>query len=65
MICISSDENKAKIIRKAKLYMENIPIYFKAFPGLYLVYVLKVMRLAREAMSGPAPPILTPISKGA
>ena len=51
-----------RIPKKPKLNKENKPIYFRVLPLLCLVYSLKVIKLANEAMSVPAPPILTPIN---
>ncbi len=52
--------NAVRIITKAKLYKENIPMYLRVSPGLCLIYSLKVMSDAREAIRVPAPPIFTP-----
>ena len=51
------------IIKNIKLSAVNIIMYCLLFPGLWRLYSLKVIRLAREAISVPTPPIFTPISK--
>ena len=48
-----------------KLKSEKRRIYLPLLPGLCLTYSRKVIRLASEAMSVPAPPILTPTSSSA
>lgn len=53
------------IARKPKLNAEKVRIYFKVLPGLWLVYSLKVIRLARDAISVPVPPIFTPTRRSA
>ena len=55
-------ENKSIIARNEKLNAENTARYFLAFPVLWRVYSLKVIRLASEEMIVPQPPILTPMS---
>lgn len=57
-----SFENKNITIRKPKLNAENKRMYFPVFPLLCFVYSLNVIRLARDAISVPVPPILTPTS---
>ena len=52
---------KVKIVRKAKLNAENIPIYEKTFLGLYFTYSRSVIRLASDDIRVPTPPIFTPI----
>ena len=49
--------------RNVKLIAVKSPKYRSALPGLFEVYSLKVIRLAREAMRVPVPPILTPTSR--
>lgn len=46
--------------KKPKLNIENSAMYFFVFPGQTELYCLNVIRLAREAISVPTPPILTP-----
>ena len=53
-----------KMPRNAKLNAENKRTYFPVFPFVFEVYSRKVIKLASEAMSVPAPPIFTPTSKG-
>lgn len=52
-----------RIIKNEKLIKENSPRYFNFLFGLCLIYSLKVIRLASEAISVPTPPILTPNNK--
>lgn len=50
----------SKIPRKAKLNAENFAIYESASFGRCIVYERNVIRLARDAIRVPVPPILTP-----
>ena len=47
--------------RNNRLKAVNTPRYLRAFSRLCEVYSLNVIRLARDAISVPAPPIFTPI----
>ena len=58
-IIIASIE-KVRINTKPKLKIEKSPIYRQDFPGLCFIYSRKVIKLAREAINVPAPPMLTP-----
>ena len=49
-----------KIPRNAKLKSENFIMYLRVCPGSCFEYSLKVIRLAREDIRLPTPPILTP-----
>ena len=51
-----------RMIKNPKLRAEKSPIYCKVLPLTCDVYSRKVIRLAREEMSVPTPPILTPRS---
>ena len=53
-----------KMPKKAKLKAEKSNIYFHAFPCVFDVYSRKVIREAREEISVPTPPILTPTRSG-
>ena len=53
----------SKINKNAKLNTEKSKTYFFEPPGLCLVYSRKVIRLAREEISVPTPPILTPYKR--
>ncbi len=52
-----------RTVRKAKLTAENRARKRPEFPGAWRVYSRKVMRLARDATSVPAPPMFTPTSR--
>ena len=58
-----SNWNPVKINKNAKLNAENKAIYLPVFPGLCFPYSRKVIRLAREEISVPTPPIFTPNNK--
>ena len=51
-----------RIIKNPKLSAVKSPRYFKVLPLTWDVYSRKVIKLAREEMSVPTPPILTPRS---
>ena len=51
-----------KMMRKAKLRAVKSPRYCKVLPLTWDVYSRKVIRLARDEMRVPTPPILTPSS---
>ena len=55
--------NAVKMIKNPKLNAENNAIYLPALLGLCAVYSRKVIRLARDAMSVPVPPMFTPKSR--
>ena len=55
-------QNAIRITKNSILSVANLSIYLSVFPGWSLVYALNVIRLARDAMSVPTPPILTPSS---
>ena len=44
---------------KPKLIAVNMRIYFLVFSGLCFLYSEKVIKLAREAIKVPSPPMLT------
>ena len=48
--------------KNAKLNAEKSSKYFPDFPSLCLAYSRKVIRLAKEDISVPTPPIFTPTS---
>ena len=52
--------NAVRIPRNAKLKTENFTIYAVLLPGLCFTYSRKVIRLASDAISVPAPPMFTP-----
>ena len=55
--------NAVSKIKKPKLNNEKSLIYFPALPGLCFVYSLKVIKLARDDIKVPQPPILTPTKR--
>ena len=57
-------QEPSKMKRKAKLNAEKRSKYFFAPCGSCLVNSRKVIKLAREEMSVPQPPIFTPKSRG-
>ena len=48
------------IAKKMKLMSVNNKKYFFVCPGYSILYSLKVIRLASEAISVPVPPMFTP-----
>ena len=50
----------SNMIKNAKLNAENLTIYDLILCGAYLLYSRNVIRLARDDISVPTPPILTP-----
>ena len=46
-----------------KLIAENTPMYLRVLPGCTLRKVLRVIRLASEAMGVPRPPMFTAINR--
>lgn len=57
-----SEQKRVSAKRKAKLKAEKSARYFPVLFGYFEENSFKVMRLAREAMGVPVPPILTPSS---
>ena len=53
-------QKASRIPKKAKFMTEKRTMYFFAQPGLWARYSRKVMRLAREAINVPQPPMFTP-----
>ena len=53
------------MIRNVKLNAENIPIKYPLLPGTYELYFLYVIRLARDDISVPTPPMFTPTRRSA
>ena len=51
------------IIKNEKFITENSLKYIQNLPGLFFVYSLRVIRLARDAINVPAPPMFTPIKR--
>ena len=51
---------EVRIIKKPKFSAEKRPIYLRVFPLTWEVYSRNVIRLAREEIRVPTPPILTP-----
>ena len=60
---IKNCANRARMIKNEKLNAEKIAMYFPAFVGLCAVYSRKVIKLARDAIRVPVPPIFTPKSR--
>jgi hypothetical protein len=54
-----------RMIRKAKLNAENCNMYLPVFSGLCEEYSRKVIRLAKDEIKVPTPPMLTPTSRSA
>ena len=57
------EENISITTKKATFIRVNNQKYFFECPGYKTLYSLKVIRLARDAINVPAPPILTPIKR--
>ena len=64
-ISFSKNIKPVSTTRNAKLKSENFAMYFPALPGLCFMYSRKVIRLARDAINVPTPPMFTPTSKSA
>ena len=60
---ISAAHAPSRINKNAKLNAEKSKIYFFAPPWSCFVYSRKVIRLAREEINVPTPPMLTPYKR--